>query len=147
MIDLVFKNYTTPRKTSSRGRQKAPGRKFFEKILDKSYKILKLKSNLELSVNLVGEVKIKQLNKKYRNKNKPTDVLSFPLGDGSGDIFICLSIAKKEAKSENISIEAKFSQLTVHGFLHLQGYDHEKSKKDAEKMFGVESKILNTLKS
>ena len=149
MLDLVFKNYTSPRTISStrqelRGRQKAPGRSFFKNVLEIVGRELKLKDK-EVSVNLVGESKIKSLNKKYRGKNKATDVLSFPLGDGSGDIFICLSIAKNEAKRENITIKKKLAQLVVHGFLHLSGYDHEKSKKNADAMFRIEGKILNNL--
>lgn len=144
-VDLVFKNWTSPRprRGKAEGGQKAPRGKFFKNIIEKGCDILKLKENLELSVNIVAEAKMKSLNKKYRNKDKPTDVLSFPMLNGNGDIFICLSIAKKEAKRENISVEAKLAQLTVHGFLHLQGYDHENSKREAEKMFGLENKILN----
>ena len=136
-LDLVFKNYTS---------QKSPGESFFIRVLTAGLKTAKIKSKkVELSVNLVGEGKIKGLNKKHRKKDKPTDVLSFPLGDGNGDIFICLSIAKKEAKRENISIEAKLAQLTVHGFLHLLGHEHEKSKRGAKKMFELENKILSKL--
>lgn len=137
MIDLVFKNWTS---------QKSSGEKFFVKILERASEVLKLKKKLEISVNLVGESKIKSLNKKYRNKDKATDVLSFPLGDGSGDVFICLSIAKKQAKSENISIDKKLAQLAVHAFLHLQGYDHERTEKEAKDMLGLEDKILKNLK-
>lgn len=92
------------------------------------------------------------MNKKHRKKDKPTDVLSFPLGDGNGDIFICLSIAKKEAKRENISIEAKLAQLTVHGFLHLLGHDHPddgvsgpRLKRRGEIMLKLEEQILSNL--
>ena len=137
MLDLVFKNYTS---------QKSPAENFFRDILGKSVKTLKLKGKLELSVNLVGEAKIKELSKKHRHKNKPTDVLSFPVGNGNGDIFICLSIAKNKAKRENVSIERKLAQLTVHGFLHLQGYDHEVSEASARKMFGLERRILDKIK-
>lgn len=137
ILDLVFKNNTS---------QKAPTRIFFAKVISAGLKTTKLKGRgVEVSVNLVGEGKIRGLNKKHREKDKPTDVLSFPLGDGNGDIFICLSIAKKEAKRENISVEAKLAHLTVHGFLHLLGYDHEKSKRDAEKIFNLETKILSKL--
>ena len=134
MLDLVFKNYTA---------QRAPAGIFFAKVVNAGLKTTKSKGKIEISVNLVGEGKIKGLNKKHRKKNKSTDVLSFPLGDDSGDIFICLSIAKKEAKRENISIEAKLAQLTVHGFLHLLGYDHERSVGGAKKMFALENKILS----
>ncbi len=146
MIDLTFKNYTS---------QKAPSGAFFVKILETAVNILKLRdSKIEVSVNLVGEAKIKNLNKKYRNKNTTTNVLSFPLSTDVlknygilplGDIFICLPVAKKEADEENISIEKKLAWLTVHGFLHLLGYDHEKSKQDAVAMFDKENKILKEL--
>ncbi|OGN09189.1 MAG: rRNA maturation RNase YbeY [Candidatus Yanofskybacteria bacterium RIFCSPHIGHO2_02_FULL_41_11] len=136
MIDLVFKNWTI---------LKAPGKKFFTSILEKGAKVLNLNKSLEISINIVGAMKIKELNKKHRNKDKSTDVLSFPLGDGNGDLFICLSIAKKQAKSENISIEKRLARLTVHGFLHLQGHDHERSERDAKKMFNLENQILSIL--
>jgi len=147
MPNLVYRNLTSDKKYNS---------KFFEIILVGAIKELKLADKkVGLSVNLVGEGKIRELNKKYRNKNKISDVLSFPMASkleipksntevlDLGDIFICLSFAKNEAKSENISIERKLAQLVVHGFLHLLGYDHEKSEKDAKKMFGLENKILN----
>ncbi len=147
MLDLVLKNYTT---------QKSPGEKFFRDILNTGIKELKIKSkNIELSLNLVGEAKIKALNKKYRNKNKVTDVLSFPLEESRlkkhailplGDIFICLPFAVKEAKRQDISLETELAWLTVHGFLHLLGYDHDKSDKDMKKMFSLEKKILKNLK-
>ena|SRR3989338_1037768 len=136
MIDLVFKNYTS---------QKAPKESFFVKVLNAGLKAAKFKGKAEVSVNLVGEGKMRSLNKKHRKKDKPTDVLSFPLGGGNGDIFICLSIAKKQAKSENMSIEKKLAQLTVHGFLHLLGYDHEISPKEAKSMLKLEEKILSNL--
>lgn len=143
MIDLVFKNYTS---------QKVLVEKFFRKVLKAAVKELKLKKKTELSINLVGEVKIKELNKKYRNQNKIADVLSFPLQVrlmGSilslGDIFICLPFAKKKAKEDNIDIKGKLAQLTVHGFLHLLGYDHEKSVEEASKMERLEELILNRL--
>ncbi len=146
MLDLVFQNFTTDRSS---------GRNFFNKVLKASISELSLDAKkIEVGINLVGEDKIKELNSRYRDKDKVTDVLSFPLDDkiverhgilALGDIFICLSFAKNEAKSENVSIDKKLAQLAVHGFLHLLGYDHERSKKDAEKMFGLENKILNKL--
>src|SRR3989344_520902 len=82
MIDLVFsaeggsasggKNHTL---------QKAPGKEFFKKVLSVAAKELKLNKDFSISVNLVGEKKIQELNKKYRHKDKPTDVLSFPLNE------------------------------------------------------------------
>ncbi|KKS25969.1 MAG: putative rRNA maturation factor [Candidatus Yanofskybacteria bacterium GW2011_GWC2_41_9] len=147
MIDLVFKNSTS---------EQAPGGAFFVKILESAAKTLKLGgSKVEISVNLTGETKIKNLNKKYRNKNTATNVLSFPLSTDVlkkygilplGDIFICLPVAKKEADGENISVENKLAWLTVHGFLHLLGYDHETTAKDAQAMLDLERKILRKIK-
>ena len=150
MIDLTFKNHTS---------QKAPNESFFIKILKSAAKTLKLDGSrepkIEISVNLVGETKIKNLNKKYRNKNAATDVLSFPLSTDTfkkygilplGDIFICLPVAKKEAEKENISVEKKLAWLTVHGFLHLLGYDHEGSAAESEKKQRLEEKIVEQIK-
>jgi probable rRNA maturation factor len=149
MLELVFQNFT---------KDKSFKRDFFEYIISAGIDVLNMRENKTgVSVNLVGEKTIKELNIKYRAKNKVTDVLSFPLSEkleiGNwkleilelGDIFICLPFAKKEAKSENIAIDRKLAQLTVHGFLHLLGYDHEGKSEVAKKMFGLETKILNKL--
>lgn len=123
--------------------------------MDIGIREIKIKDkNIEVSLNLVGEAKIRELNKKYRNKNKITDVLSFPLEEKSlknygilslGDIFICLPFAKKEAIADKMTLQAKLAQLTMHGFLHLLGYDHEISAKETKRMFGLENKILEQL--
>ena len=143
MIDLFFKNYTS---------QKFPKEKFFREVLNTGIKELKLKNKkIEIGLSLVGEAKIKELNKKYRGKNEVTDVLSFPLEESRlkkhgilplGDIFICLPFAVKESKRQKISLKKELAWLTVHGFLHLFGYDHEKSKTAAKNMLSIESRIL-----
>jgi len=150
---LVFKNYTST---------KSPSEEFFGEILKKGIEELKLKDkNVEVSLNLVGETKIRGLNKKYRGKNEVTDVLSFPLEETRlkkydilplGDIFICLPFAVKEAKRQDISLKKELAWLTVHGFLHLSGYDHPddevsgpRLKRRGEKMFALENKILKNL--
>jgi probable rRNA maturation factor len=116
------------------------------------------KSPLSLSLTLCGERKIQSLNRNYRNKDKATDVLSFPIYEnlrevesrgvisGSmlelGDIFICTPWAKKQAKSFGLSLEEEVVHLFVHGLLHLCGYDHEKSKNEEKIMFELEEKIV-----
>lgn len=149
MVDIILNNLTE---------DKTYGRAFFQKILNQAAKIAgKEFENAELSVNLVGEQKIKELNQKYRGKNQPTDVLSFPLHDrvgiGSienaiislGDIFICLPVAKKDAENGSVSLNSELAFLTVHGFLHLLGYDHEKSMAEKKKMFALQDKILSKI--
>ena len=147
MLDLVFKNYT---------QGKAPGEKFFRKILNTGTKELNIKDkNVEVGLNLVGEAKIKELNKKYRGKNEVTDVLSFPLEESRlkkhdilplGDIFICLPFAVKESKRQDVGLEKELAWLTAHGFLHLLGYDHENSLSESRKMEKLEKNILHRLK-
>ena len=96
----------------------------------------------ELSILVVDDKTIKELNTQYRGKNKPTNVLSFPMRDGEppyispllGDVVISADTAKKEADEAGITFEERFSQLLVHGVLHLTGYDHEISEQDARIM-------------
>ena len=156
MLDLVF---SAEGGSVSGGKnnifRKAPGEKFFRMILDTGIKELKIKDkNIEVSLNLVGEAKIIELNKKYLGKNNVTDVLSFPLEESRlqkhdilplGDIFICLPFAVEESKRQNLSLEKELAWLTVHGFLHLLGYDHDKSANDKKKMLSLENKILSKL--
>ena len=81
-----------------------------------------------ISIAFVSSAEIKKLNQKYRKKNKPTDVLSFKLDekDCLGEIVICPEVVKKE--------EEKIERMLIHGILHILGYEHEKSKKEAEMM-------------
>jgi probable rRNA maturation factor len=152
MLDIVVQNFTKDKEFAD---------SFFVDILKKAEKELKIKHlYMELSFNLVGSEKIRTLNKKYRNKNSATDVLSFPLLDLDnpistdsrvddiltlGDIFISLPVARKKAVQEDKTIIQELQFLTVHGFLHLLGYDHERSKKDEKLMFGLQDAILHTL--
>jgi len=91
------------------------------------------KEEAGLSIALVGQGRIRELNKKYRGKNRATDVLAFP-GDGLGEIVICLREVKKNAKRYRSNSEKELARVLIHGILHLLGYDHEKSEQAAEKM-------------
>ncbi len=86
----------------------------------------------EISILLTDADGIRRLNRGYRGIDHPTDVLSFPLGDGPevselqmlGDIAICLPVADKQAANNGIPLETELACLAVHGGLHLLGYDH-----------------------
>ena len=82
--------------------------------------------NAEVSITLTNDAEIHKLNKKYRGMDKPTNVLSFELGDDLllGDIYISLDTVKREASAAGISIAEHTAHMVVHGMLHLQGYDH-----------------------
>jgi probable rRNA maturation factor len=104
----------------------------------------------EVSVTVVDDDRIKELNSAHRGIDSPTDVLSFPLNDGDdigeelGDIVISIERADYQAKEYGHSLDRELAFLTVHSTLHLLGYDHmtEEEEKD---MFGRQEKILNSM--
>lgn len=115
-----------------------------EKIIQKKFKIKK-----NISIALVSEIEIKNLNKVYRHKNKVTDVLSFNIDSVEilGEIVICLAKAKKQALEHKHSLKAELQLLTVHGILHLLGYDHELSEQEYLRQEKEQEKILALLKN
>ena len=105
----------------------------------------------ELTIRLVDTNESQQLNKQYRGKNKPTNVLSFPfeVPDGMelnllGDLVICVDVMKAEAKSQSKALFDHWAHLVIHGCLHLVGFDHI-SDDEAEIMESAEIKILAKL--
>ncbi len=123
--------------------------KDLEKIVKKKSIDLNQKElNKYISLALINKKEIKELNKVYRKKNKVTDVLSFNLHSKEilGEIVICLEEAKKQALEKKKTIKSELKLLTVHGLLHLLGYDHEKSKKEEKRQEEKEKEILNLLK-
>ena len=118
----------------------------------------KVSPEAEVSVTFVTNERIQEINKEYRQKDKPTDVISFALqemGEGEieihyeedapsilGDIIISVSMAKEQAEDYGHSIERELGFLAVHGFLHLLGYDHETGEQEKE-MFDKQKEILN----
>ena len=105
---------------------------FLKKIAKKVLKREK-KENKDLSIALVGQKRMRELNKKYRGKNQVTDVLAFP-SDGLGEIVICSKEVKQNAKRFDSTFGKELARVLIHGILHLLDYDHEKSTKEAEKM-------------
>ena len=100
-----------------------------------------LGSKYELSLVFITSEKIKKLNKKYRNINKPTDILSFPLSKTSGEIFICKSEAKKEMVKFDRAYDNFITFLFIHGLVHLKGYDHGPIMEKMEAKFHKKFKI------
>src|SRR4030042_4534546 len=101
----------------------------------------KEKKKLTLSVVLVNPAKIKELNRKYRKKNRATDVLSFPYDD-SGEIVICLKEVNYNAKKFCSSFKTELARVLIHSVLHLLGYDHQ-SQKQRKTMEKKENYYLN----
>jgi len=109
-------------------------------------KVLKGENRKEigLSIVFVGQGRMRKLNKKYRGKNKITDVLSF--GDELNEIVVCLMEVKKNAKRYNSTFKKELVKVLIHGILHLSGYEHEKDKKEADKMEKKQEYYLNLFK-
>lgn len=116
------------------------------------------KDNAEVSVTIVDNEKIRELNSQYRNIDKETDVLSFPLGvDGVydvnlstgeaqlGDIVLSLEKAMEQAERYGHSLDREVGYLTVHSMLHLLGYDHENGGLELVRMREKEEKALTEL--
>lgn len=104
------------------------------------------RAGVEVSIILTDDTEIHQLNKEYRGIDKPTNVLSFELGDDLllGDIYISLDTVARQARDAGISIAEHTAHMVVHGMLHLQGYDHIQDD-EAEIMEAKEIKILEKL--
>jgi len=142
-------------------------RKVVKKVLKKENK-----EGADLSIALVGQGRMRKLNKKYKRKNRVTDILAFPDKDathpspsqpsvgppGLGEIVICLSEVKKNARRfglpsqilqgktwEGEAFEKELATCLIHGILHLLGYNHEKSEMGAEKMRKKEEYYLSKI--
>ncbi len=128
-----------------------------EGVLNLAQKKLQIKEPCELSVTFVDNDRIQEINREYRGKDKPTDVISFALeelGEGEiqisganmprvlGDIIISLDKAREQATDYGHSVERELGFLAVHGFLHLLGYDHETEAEEKE-MFDLQRSILD----
>ena len=108
--------------------------------------------NAYFSIIFVDQSEIQDLNREYRGIDRPTDVISFALEDNIdkintdirvlGDIYICIPKMIEQAETYGHSIKRELSFLTVHGLLHLLGYDHQKEEEE-KIMFGLQELILN----
>ncbi|TDT43268.1 putative rRNA maturation factor [Halospina denitrificans] len=105
----------------------------------------------EITLRVVDETESAELNSRYRGKNSPTNVLSFPFDvpegvelDLLGDLVICADVVKHEAEEQGKTLQAHWAQMVIHGMLHLQGYDHQNDQ-EAEIMESLEVRLLGEL--
>lgn len=137
--------------------------KLIEDILNFAGNYLKLPENTEMSVTLMDNEHIHEINKKYRGVDKPTDVISFAIEEDDpdevpiilpedeefdipkniGDIMVSMDKVKEQAEYLGHSEDRELGFLVVHGFLHLNGYDHMKEE-DEKEMFGLQREILDS---
>lgn len=132
---------------------------WMEDLLNVAARKLSVQDNAEVSITVVSNEKIKEINRDYRDKDKVTDVISFAIEDDEqelfkefdfdgitiprdlGDIFISYDKAVEQAEEFGHSVERELGFLMVHGFLHLNGYDHM-TDEDEKKMFSLQEEIL-----
>jgi len=95
----------------------------------------------ELSVELVGDARMRRLNKQFRNKDRTTDVLAFAMREAKGpssallgDVVISVPTAVRQSKARGHSVDEEIVRLLIHGLLHLIGYDHERGEREAQRM-------------
>ena len=106
-----------------------------------------LLESAEVTLRLVEQAEGRALNRTYRRRDYATNVLTFAYPEQqplAGDIVLCLPVIKEEARRQGKTLEAHLAHLTVHGVLHLQGFDHE-TEEDAELMEGIETEIVSRL--
>ena len=124
-------------------------KKCISNSVNQIFKIIKFSSNNEISISflLTSNSEIKLLNQKYRNKNKPTNVLSFPMNEKIenknylGDVVIACEKIIDESYEQNIKKYKYLSKMTIHGVLHLLGYKHD-TERQFNKMNSIEKNIL-----
>lgn len=135
--------------------RRGPGRKYPIRSLKKIARaVLDLagRKEAELSIALIGNDEMQKLNARFRHREGPTDVLSFPAGrdlppPGSvlGDVIISVEKAAEQAKHRRRTLDQEIVTLLIHGIVHLLGYDHERSAKAARVMHGLERKLARRL--
>ena len=110
-------------------------------------------ASAELGILFVGDQRMRGFNRQYRGKDRTTDVLAFAMREAPyasarllGDVVISVPTATRQARQGQRSLDEELTVLLVHGVLHLCGYDHERSEKEARRMHRRERKILQSLK-
>ena len=108
----------------------------------------------ELSILIVDDPQIEQLNRKYLNREGPTNVIAFPMREGSfgdlnpqllGDVVISTDTAASEAAVADIPTETRITELLIHGILHLFGYDHENNEQESRRMEQKSSELIEAV--
>ncbi|SDB97335.1 rRNA maturation RNase YbeY [Acinetobacter boissieri] len=129
---------------------------YIKKVIETALRHLSLKQDCDIGIACVDLDESHELNLQYRQKDKPTNVLSFPSEVPEevleqldcmplGDLVICIPVVLEEAKNQKKTAIHHFTHMLVHGVLHLLGYDHEISEADAEEMEQLEIEILQKL--
>ncbi|UDM38683.1 rRNA maturation RNase YbeY [Acinetobacter haemolyticus] len=131
-------------------------RAYIKKVIETTLRFINVDQDCEIGIACVDNDESHKLNLEYRQKDKPTNVLSFPSDVPEevlavldalpiGDLVICIPVVLQEAIDQNKTPIEHFTHMLVHGTLHLMGYDHETSDEEAEEMEALEIEILAKL--
>lgn len=106
----------------------------------------------EVCIGLVGDTRMRRLNRTYRNQDRTTDVLAFAYREVAtgvspllGDVVISVHAARRQARALGHSLDEEVLRLLIHGLLHVVGYDHERSRRQAQRMRRKEAELFDTL--
>ena len=118
-----------------------------KKAVEAALEYEEFENDCEISITITDNESIREINKEYRDIDRETDVLSFPMDEDDmlGDVVLSLEKAKSQAEEYGHGIEREIAFLTVHSVLHLLGYDHERSKKEDEDMCRRQREIVEKL--
>jgi probable rRNA maturation factor len=118
-----------------------------ERLVRKAARAAAGNRSRSLTIALADDKRVRALNARHANKDKPTNVLSYPSGERGflGDVVLARQTVWREARQQHKTPSAHVSHLVVHGTLHLLGYDHETGEADAERMEALERRILKRL--
>ncbi len=98
-----------------------------------------------LTLVFVTKPGIRKINKQFRKKDKATDVLSFSSDEGLGELLLCYEVIQAYAKEHGVRVQDELTYVVLHGILHLLGYEHEESEKQAREMFQLQDQLYNRL--
>ena len=143
-----------PASVTLTARRRLPGLRAADVRRDAARLLALLEVDAELSVALIGDAEMRALNRDWRGKDRPTDVLAFALREGEdagvhpdvlGDVVPSLDPAARQAADRGATLADEVRVLLAHGILHLLGYDHERSPADARRMFAKQRALLRRL--
>lgn len=111
------------------------------------HKVLRSRTKPELTLVFLNMAAAKKINLQFRKKNYATDILSFESTELNvlGELILCPQVLKKQAKEHGLTFNQELTYMLIHGILHLLGYEHETSPKDAKKMFTPQDRIFDAL--
>jgi len=128
---------------------------FFREITQKVFTFTKT-DNVHIAIIITDDIEMQKINSEFRGKDKPTDVISFAYRDEPfpshegiteelGDLYISIDTAIKQAAEYGVPLADELKRLTIHGLLHLLGYDHEKSREDEKIAAELEDKLFGLI--